>query len=146
MSARMLRCPSCGRVSPAGPTYCPHCGEAIDPALVAELQWLYGALNDLDTRIARGEGEHAITALRDDYRTATSPFAAAPAAEHPPCLHPRRWRCGLRPPRHLRLRSPPLPSAVPSRARPPPAPTARHGQRGQSFPGRRFSRSRPSPS
>ena len=92
MSARMLRCPRCGRVSSSDLTYCPQCGEAIDPALVAELQWLYGALNDLDTRIARGEGEQAITALRDDYRTRYLAIRRAPAAERPaaPASAPRR--------------------------------------------------------
>ena len=60
MSTKMLHCLNCGRMSPVGASYCQFCGEAIDPALIAELQWLYGALNDLDTRIARGEGEHTI--------------------------------------------------------------------------------------
>ena len=84
MSSRMIRCPHCGRIIQAAATYCPYCGEALDPALVAELQWLYGALNDLDTRIARGEGGQTITALRDEYRdrylTARRAPAAAPAA------------------------------------------------------------------
>ena len=62
----------------------PFCGEAIDPALVVELQWLYGALNDLDTRIARGEGAHTITALRDDYRTRYLAIRRAPPPRRPP--------------------------------------------------------------
>jgi len=68
MSNQMLRCSHCGRMAAPGATYCPFCGEAVDPALIAELQWLYGALNDLDTRIARGAGDEPITALRDEYR------------------------------------------------------------------------------
>ncbi len=84
MSTKLLRCPNCGRVSPVGVSYCQFCGEAVDPALIAELQWLYGALNDLDTRIARGEGAHSISALRDEYRDrylAARRAPAAPAAE-----------------------------------------------------------------
>lgn len=81
MSTKMLRCLNCGRVSPVGASYCQFCGEAIDPALIAELQWLYGALNDLDTRIARGKGEHTITALRDEYRDRYLSARRAPAAE-----------------------------------------------------------------
>lgn len=81
MSTKMLRCLNCGRVSPAGASYCQFCGEAVDPALIAELQWLYGALNDLDTRIARGEGAHAITTLRNEYRDRYLAARRAPATE-----------------------------------------------------------------
>src|SRR6185312_1041099 len=81
MSTKMLRCLNCGRVSPAGASYCQFCGEAVDPALIAELQWLYGALNDLDTRIARGEGAHSITTLRDEYRDRYLAARRAPVAE-----------------------------------------------------------------
>lgn len=80
MSIKMLRCLRCGRLSSPGTIYCPFCGEAVDPALVAELQWLYGALNDLDTRITRGEGDHTITALRDEYRTRYLAVRKAPAS------------------------------------------------------------------
>lgn len=85
MGKQMLRCTYCGSVPPPGATYCPFCGEAVDPALVAELQWLYGALNDLDTRIAHGEGGQTITALRDEYRDRylTARRAPAPAASAP---------------------------------------------------------------
>ncbi|HEU5347931.1 MAG TPA: zinc ribbon domain-containing protein, partial [Ktedonobacterales bacterium] len=68
MSTRMVRCTRCGRWSPSDTKYCRYCGEAVDPALITELQWLYGALNDLDIRISRGEGSQTITALRDGYR------------------------------------------------------------------------------
>ena len=81
MSTKMLRCLNCGRVSPAGGSYCQFCGEAVDPALIAELQWLYGALNDLDTRIARGEGAHAISTLRNEYRDRYLAARRAPATE-----------------------------------------------------------------
>jgi hypothetical protein len=84
MSTKVLHCLNCGRASPAGTTYCPFCGEAIDPALILELQWLYGALNDLDTRIARGEGAQSITTLRDEYRDRYLAARRAPAAEKPP--------------------------------------------------------------
>ncbi|HEX5440764.1 MAG TPA: zinc ribbon domain-containing protein, partial [Ktedonobacterales bacterium] len=85
MGKQMLRCPYCGSVPPPGATYCLMCGEAVDPALVAELQWLYGALNDLDTRVARGEGDQTITTLRDKYRDRylTARRAPAPAAATP---------------------------------------------------------------
>src|SRR5690348_11968761 len=81
MSTKLLRCLNCGRLSPAEASYCQFCGEAIDPVLIAELQWLYGALNDLDTRIARGEGAHSITALRDEYRDRYLAARRAPTAE-----------------------------------------------------------------
>src|SRR5690349_12206620 len=81
MSTKMVRCLNCGRVSAAGASYCQFCGEAVDPALIAELQWLYGALNDLDTRIARGEGAHSITTLRDEYRDRYLAARRAPVTE-----------------------------------------------------------------
>jgi hypothetical protein len=81
MSTKLLRCLNCGRLSPAEASYCRFCGEAVDPVLIAELQWLYGALNDLDTRIARGEGAHTITALRDEYRDRYLAARRAPTAE-----------------------------------------------------------------
>lgn len=123
MSSRMIRCPHCGRIIQAAATYCSYCGEALDPALVAELQWLYGALNDLDTRIARGEGDQTITALRDEYRdrylTARRAPAAAPATASaiPAASSPTR------------APSPAAASAAPSSSAPsapaaPPAPVA----------------------
>ena len=83
MSTKMLRCMHCGRLSPDGATYCRFCGEPIAPALIAELQWLFGALNDLDTRIARGEGERSLTTLRDEYRERYFAARRAPAAQQP---------------------------------------------------------------
>lgn len=83
MSTRMLRCLHCGGLTPQGATYCPFCGEPIAPALITELQWLFGALKDLDTRIARGEGEHSLTTLRDEYRERYFAARHAPTAEKP---------------------------------------------------------------
>jgi hypothetical protein len=61
-------CPRCHQMVPPGSAYCPRCGEAIDPALVAELQWMYRTLLDLDQRIAANQGDMTITALRDELR------------------------------------------------------------------------------
>ncbi|HEX6819986.1 MAG TPA: zinc ribbon domain-containing protein [Ktedonobacterales bacterium] len=61
-------CSRCGLASPAGTRYCPRCGEALDPALVAELRWLYAALADLALRIAQGKGTQSIASLHDEYR------------------------------------------------------------------------------
>lgn len=83
MNTGMLRCSRCGRFSSPSATYCPFCGEAIAPALIAELQWRFGALNDLDTRIARGQGEQTLTALRDEYRERYLAIRRAPVAERP---------------------------------------------------------------
>ncbi len=81
MQAVPVRCPRCGRPVPAGVAYCPNCGEAADPALVAELQWLYRTLRDLDQRIAAGQGAPALTQLREEYlrqyQAKRAPAAAA---------------------------------------------------------------------
>jgi hypothetical protein len=84
MSANARRCPQCQQlINDANAKYCSVCREAIDPALITELQWLYGALNDLDTRIARGEGDHPITTLRNEYRERYLSERRAPAVEAP---------------------------------------------------------------
>ncbi len=67
MQAGSTICPRCHHQVPPGSAYCPNCGEPIDPALVAELQWLYRTLIDLDRRIAAGQSDMTITALREDY-------------------------------------------------------------------------------
>jgi hypothetical protein len=67
MHAGATICPHCHHEVAPGSAYCPNCGEAIDPALVAELQWLYRTLGDLDRRIAAGQGDMTVTALREDY-------------------------------------------------------------------------------
>lgn len=85
-------CSRCGMVSPLGTRYCPRCGEALDPALVEEMRWLYAAVADLDRRIARGEGSQTISSLHDEYRKrylalrkprATATRAAATASPAP---------------------------------------------------------------
>src|SRR5690349_15677884 len=68
MSGPPLICGRCRNTSPPGTQYCPICGEPVDPQLVTTLRWLYTSLGDLDDRIARGEGGHTLTQLRDDYR------------------------------------------------------------------------------
>lgn len=112
----MLQCPNCGRMSTADNTYCRFCGEPIDPALIAELQWHFGALNDLDSRIARGEGEQTITTLRDKYRERYFAVRHAPVAERPVATAgaPNVWEV-----------SPAAVSATPSACMPPVAPVAR---------------------
>jgi hypothetical protein len=67
MQAGSTICPRCHQQVPPGSAYCPTCGEAIDSALVAELQWLYRTLTDLDQRIAAGQGDMTIAALREVY-------------------------------------------------------------------------------
>jgi|GEM_PF-5125494 len=67
MKAQSLTCLQCGHISPSGTRYCPNCREAVDPELVAELQWLYRSLKDLDNRIAVGDGEESIATLRNAY-------------------------------------------------------------------------------
>lgn len=79
MSTRLHRCGRCGRLSSPDARYCWSCGEAVDPALIAELQWLYGAMRDLDTRIARGAATQTISELRDEYREHYLAIRRAPA-------------------------------------------------------------------
>jgi hypothetical protein len=61
-------CSNCFTPFLPGTRYCTNCGQAVDPVLVAELQWLYRSLKDLDARIAAGQGDSTITQLRDLYR------------------------------------------------------------------------------
>src|SRR5579884_2844362 len=61
-------CSNCFTPFPSGTRYCANCGQAVDPVLVAELQWLFRSLKDLDARIAAGQGDTTITQLRDEYR------------------------------------------------------------------------------
>ncbi|MBA3825844.1 MAG: zinc ribbon domain-containing protein, partial [Ktedonobacterales bacterium] len=87
MSAATLICSRCGQPSPLGTRYCPNCSEPLDPALVRELQQLYTAVQDLERRIAAGQGAQTITELRDDYRkrylALRAPAAAPQAASAP---------------------------------------------------------------
>lgn len=83
MSATTLICSRCGQPSPLGTTYCPNCGEPVNPALVRELGQLYTAIQDLERRIAEGHGAQTITELRDDYRTRYLALRSAPKASAP---------------------------------------------------------------
>ncbi len=68
MSLPEITCANCGFRSPAGTRYCLSCGQAIDPAIIEELRWLYAALQDLDQRVKDGQGERALRDLAQDYR------------------------------------------------------------------------------
>lgn len=68
MTAPSKVCAQCGQPIAAGAAYCSNCGEPVDPALIAELQWLHRSLLDLEQRIAAKQGEMSLTALRDEYR------------------------------------------------------------------------------
>src|SRR5215469_2289858 len=62
-------CPSCHRSVDSSLEYCPFCQNPIDPALVDDLHWMYRVLQDLDRRIALGQGSTSIQALRDEINT-----------------------------------------------------------------------------
>src|SRR5579859_7784597 len=91
-----LECSRCHYLSPFGMRYCPNCGEAVDPALVAELRQLYDHVRMLDAVIADGQGGRTVSELRDelsaryltarqppDQPTAPAPTAAVPAQPLP---------------------------------------------------------------
>ena len=59
-------CPTCHRTVDASLEYCPYCQNPVDPVLLDDLRWMYRALQDLDRRIALGQGSTTIQALRDD--------------------------------------------------------------------------------
>lgn len=61
-----LECSRCHNLSPLGTRYCPHCGEAVDPALVAELRQLYERVRALDGLIADGQGGRTVSELREE--------------------------------------------------------------------------------
>lgn len=67
--ASSWNCSRCQQMSPLGTSYCPRCGEALDPALLAELQWLAVIMRTLDQRIATGLGEQKVAELRAEYFT-----------------------------------------------------------------------------
>lgn len=86
-----LECSRCRYLSPLGTRYCPNCGEAVDPALVAELRQLYDRVRALDALIADGQGGRTVSELRDEISarylalrqppipTTLAPTAAVPA-------------------------------------------------------------------
>ena len=59
-------CPTCHHTVEASQLYCPNCHNAVDPALLDDLHWMYRTLQDLDRRIAQGQGSETVTALRED--------------------------------------------------------------------------------
>jgi len=77
---RLLSCSNCGTRSPRGTQYCPQCGEAVDPHLIEELRWLYGALRDLDSRVEQGQGDRSLLDLRAEYRARYLAIRHAPSA------------------------------------------------------------------
>src|SRR5258708_37397954 len=66
MATAYLKCGICGRTVAAGISYCPHCGEAVDPALVNKLRDMHATLQLLDARIADGWADRTLAALRAD--------------------------------------------------------------------------------
>jgi tetratricopeptide (TPR) repeat protein len=65
-----------------------HNAPAHTPAQVAELQWRYPALLDLDARVNAGQGNQSLTALRASYLTRYTSERHAPARSSPPALTP----------------------------------------------------------
>ncbi|HEY7984648.1 MAG TPA: zinc ribbon domain-containing protein, partial [Ktedonobacterales bacterium] len=82
----MIVCARCGQVSPTGTRYCPRCGEAVAPELVAELRRLYDMLQDLDGHIAAGKGGQTVAELREEYRSRYLALRSGPAS--PPLAAP----------------------------------------------------------
>src|SRR5258706_8022015 len=66
MGTAYLRCGTCGRTVAAGVSYCPHCGEAVDPALVNKLRDMHATLQLFDARIADGWAHRTLADLRAD--------------------------------------------------------------------------------
>src|SRR5260221_12244361 len=66
MATAYLKCGTCGRTVAAGISYCPHCGEAVDPALVNKLRDMHATLQLLDARIADGWADRTLADLRSD--------------------------------------------------------------------------------
>src|SRR5258705_3997063 len=86
MATAYLRCGTCGRTVAAGISYCPHCGEAVDPALVNKLRDMHATLQLLDARIADGWADRTLADLRADLVEQYLAYAWSPL--HPPCLLP----------------------------------------------------------
>jgi hypothetical protein len=82
MQAPGIVCTHCGQPAAPGTRYCARCGEAVDPALVAELQGLYTTLRDLDSRIAAGRGAQPVAELRVEYRARYMALRSRPAGEY----------------------------------------------------------------
>src|SRR5579885_1887601 len=69
MAVQPIICPRCKKMTPPGTAYCPRCGEALDPKIIAELQWLVTILRDLDTLIAVDQGDKTVADLHEEYYT-----------------------------------------------------------------------------
>ena len=59
-------CPSCHHTVDASLEYCPYCHNAVLPELLDSLHWMYRTIQDLDRRIALGQGSLSITELRNE--------------------------------------------------------------------------------
>src|SRR5258707_5748724 len=80
MATAYLRCGTCGRTVAAGISYCPHCGEAVDPALVNKLRDMHATLQLLDARIVEGWADRTLADLRADLVQQYLALRMAPAA------------------------------------------------------------------
>jgi hypothetical protein len=63
-----VNCSRCRRSTSITKQYCVFCGEPVAPPLVAELQWLYRSVQDLNQRLERDPENETLLALRDEYR------------------------------------------------------------------------------
>jgi hypothetical protein len=79
MQSSNLICSRCGRTAAPGTRYCANCGEAVDPALVAELRELYTLLTALSARVAAGQGAQTVAVLRDEVQARYLSLRTAPA-------------------------------------------------------------------
>jgi hypothetical protein len=61
-------CPNCHAITSEGAPHCPVCGQLLDAAVAAEIYELYATLQDLDARIAAGQGGEDLLHLREAYR------------------------------------------------------------------------------
>ncbi|HEY7984110.1 MAG TPA: zinc ribbon domain-containing protein, partial [Ktedonobacterales bacterium] len=91
MQPSQLVCSRCGHTATPGTRYCANCGEAVDPALVAELRDLYTVLTTLTAEVDAGRGaapvEHLRDAIRARYlRLRTTPDAAPVGVAVAPAL------------------------------------------------------------
>jgi hypothetical protein len=66
MGKTVVLCSRCGARVEAGVRYCPQCGEAVDPELVAELRHLYTILQQLDAWIGEGRADQSLATVRAD--------------------------------------------------------------------------------
>ncbi len=72
-------CANCKHLVDPSLRYCPYCFAAVDPVLVAHLQWMHRTLLDLDQRIARGETGDTIQQLHDTIAAEYAALVTDPA-------------------------------------------------------------------